>query len=220
MDTKIQHRITLNRHATLLKGRNLDQKDQKWYFQIVRLFSGSEIRLPGAKTFSPNYDKHFPASFPSLKTGAMSIYTQCKFYIAVQELIIEWLDYQTEASGYIYCHSCEDQIANSEWLNHANKNSDGFQIKNDNDAKKLIRFVKQPGLKTTVIKIERKDLVFFPIDIDQCGIVNTASNRQVFNAIMEVRNERMLECEIRSLFDLNQVLPIKHAHITVEIIIK
>ena len=193
-----------------------------WSFQIARLFSGLETRKRSSTWGNPFDDQTFPASFSKSKieTGNMSTFTQCKFYIAVKELIIEWQDYQTEVFGYIYCPSCYDQIAECKWLNHANK-SDGFptiKIDNDNDAKQLIRFVKQPGLKSTVKIVDKNDLIFFPIDIEKCEAVNTVHNEN--NNALETRKEHKLECEIRPLFGKKEILPIKNAHITVEIILK
>ena len=95
-------------------------------------------------------------------------------------------------------------------------------IENENEVKNLLTFVKSPGLKTTIIKIKKEDLEFFPIDISQCQIVNLHEKKiEGHNFVqLETRMEHKLECEIRSLFDVNEVLPIKHAHITVEIYVK
>lgn len=74
--------------------------------------------------------------------------------------------------------------------------------------------MKSPGLKTTIVKIDTPDLNFQPVDLKLCRVARTAESNS------EMRREHMLELDIRSLFDENEVLPIKHAHITVEIHIK
>ena len=88
------------------------------------------------------------------------------------------------------------------------------KLRNEKDSKQLLRFVKSPGLKTTIVKVDKEDLKFYPLDLRLCRIARSAES------ILEIRKELMLECDIRSLFDENEVLPIKHAHITVEIHVK
>ena len=87
---------------------------------------------------------------------------------------------------------------------------------NPNDAKQLLRFVKSPGLKTTNINIQKEDLEFFPIELNQCETEKEISEEMVGKSL-QVRRIHQLDCEIRPLFDQKQPLPIKYAHITVEI---
>ena len=150
-----------------------------------------------------------------------------KFYIAVKEVIIEWEDYQEEIAGYVHCEAREDLVGDSEWYNKPN--TPWFNKPNDNkyqnpsDSKQLLRFVKSPGLKTTNIKICKEDLEFFPIDLENCRKQSVIEEELVkATRYLEVRREHHLGCELRPLFEstdteTNEILPIKHAHITVEI---
>lgn len=192
----------------------------KWILPIARLFSGSEKYLPGSKVYRDNDGLVYAASYSDsvIETGNMSV--GGKFHIAVKELIIEWEDYQAEVAGYIHCGVCVDLMKKSKILNPALKGP-GVSTES-NEIQNLLTFVKAPGLKTTLTKINKEDLEFFPIDIEQCEVINLVEKiKKYYNAEeLETRKEHKLECEIRSLFDENKVLPIRHAHITVEIDVK
>ena len=140
-----------------------------------------------------------------------------KYLIAVKELIIEWTDYQSEFSGCVHCEACEDPLLNSGWFlnDYADSNLE-FNENDENGYKRLLRFVKPPGRKMTFVNIEKDELQFFPIDLQRCipHVSYTSSVNKQTKGIVD------LECEIRSLFDKNELLPIKNAHMTVEIIIK
>ena len=83
------------------------------------------------------------------------------------------------------------------------------------DTNQLLRFVKQPGLKTTYIKKDQEELDFYPIDLNKCKIAT-----EIKKSNDTTIRENNLECELRSLWKENEKLPIKHAHITVEIVVK
>ena len=201
-------KININRHAKLqYRDDGAEGKEAYWCFPIAKLYSGE---ISGR-----NIERQFsPASFSKsvFNDGDMAILLKSKFYIAVKELIIEWQDYQRETAGYIYCRSCDDQIAECSWLHHL--------IENEDDTKILLRFVKAPGLKTTILKIDKGDLEFIPISIEKCEVLNSIQQKRQRAKYSEIRREHRFECEIRSLFDKNETLPIKHAHITVEIMLK
>ena len=149
------------------------------------MHSGSGRTAPGGSLIGPNgtfgfvsdSEREVPVTYSKsdMKKGIMTLWNRLNFYIAIKELIIEWQDYQTEVCGYIYCRGCEDQIAKSEWLDHLNRIRDT----NENDAKKLLCFVKSPGLKTTVMKIQNDDLEFFPVRITRCELEREISNELV-----------------------------------------
>ena len=75
--------------------------------------------------------------------------------------------------------------------------------------------MKQPGLRTTSIKIHNEDLDFHRLDLDKCKIATEIKK----NDDVTIRENR-LECELRSLWNESEKLPIKCAHMTVEIIVK
>ena len=77
--------------------------------------------------------------------------------------------------------------------------------------------MKSPGLKTTNIKVVKEDLEFFPIELKQCEVKSVIEEEMVVGKSLQVRREHQLDCEIRPLFDKKQPLPIKYAHLTVEI---
>lgn len=135
-----------------------------------------------------------------------------KFYIAVKELIIEWKECQSEFVGYVHCDACfetTDLDYEPVWLTtHSEK---------DEEYVKLARFVKEPGRKITFLEIEKSDMNFFPIKLWPI-----ASEMKCHDFTGRETNQKYcpLEVEIRSFFDENEILPIKHAHITVEIIVK
>lgn len=105
-------------------------------------------------------------------------YTFCRFFIAVKELITEWQDYQTEVCGYIHCDACEDFIDKSLHFNHAILDETEMQGKNKKACKEILRFVKSPGLKTTVVKVNAADLKFHPIDLKPCKIEREVKNKE------------------------------------------
>ena len=221
--SEIKGRMTITRYANNENKKLLDYQNF-WYFSITRLYSGVNYSDGEYKPniFSPlenwTYDSKKPV-YPMFNStfvqnpSSTRIYTYCKFFIAVKELIIEWKDYQAEVAAYVHCNACDDVMDQSQWFNRPNKEE------NQNDSRQLIRFVKSPGLKTTNIKIDKEQLDFFPIQLEKCSVVS-----KIFDEIklhkgknLQIRREHELKCEIRSLFDDKQSLPIKHAHITVEI---
>ena len=141
------------------------------------------------------------------------------FHIAVKELTIEWQDYQREFSGYIYCEACEDRTDESSWYKRIIEDSE-LSDPDQDKTKELLRFVKSPGLRTTNIKINKGDLEFFPIKLNKCKVLKQYHKEVMNGEFLEIRREHQLECEIRPLFDEKQNLPIKNAHITVEIYLK
>ena len=220
-----KERLSISRYAKLREDRLY------WNLDIARLYSKASYKRDdkGKKTeYQPTF-----LEFGGLGSAGSIIlkkysYPTMKYYIAVKELIIEWQDYQAEVSGYIHCQSCEDLVDQSHFLTHAMKSDapktshtpySEIHYANMQDSKQILRFVKSPGLKTTSIKIEKENLEFFPIDMHQCEI-DTLKETLIDSRFIETRNEHILECQIRPLFDQNQILPIKYAHITVEIYIK
>ena len=213
MSEKRLGQATLSRYASL-KNKTPEEETQKfWWLPIARIYSGSEIYDYGLEKGKLKQGM-VPAVVTSNHLGIreMQVLDRSAYQIAVRELIIEWDDYQTEFSGYIYCYSCEDQIDRSTWLDHPLKRDAIAQY--ETESKQLLRFVKQPGLKTTIVKVETPDLKFYSLDLNKCPIEREAKNAR------EIRREHRLECEIRSLFAQDDVLSIKNAHITVELIIK
>ena len=79
------------------------------------------------------------------------------------------------------------------------------------------------------MKIPENELFFLPIDLEKsessvvkefrfCNINVNSKYKGRYGTL--TRREHEIVCEIKSLFDANEVLPIKKAHLTVEIIIK
>ena len=234
---EIKGRITISRYSKVFKRiiRHDDQFSDRpfWYLWITQLYSGVRYFEGEYKTKNDGliqgyfYDTEktmhpmHMSSFTKKPAGGAKIFSDWKFYIAVKELIIEWEDYQAEIAGYVHCKACEDLIDQSEWFNHYSENSDiensdTKRLENPNDSKQLLRFVKSPGLKTTNIKVQKEDLQFFPVNLKQCGVESVVEEEIVVGKSLQVRREHRLDCEIRPLFD-NQQLPIANAHITVEI---
>lgn len=204
---------TISRYAIFCKKLHEADNDKLyWRLPIARLHSGK--RKTGL--LPPEQRKFWPAfcSNGQMKTGELSVNEHSKFRIAVRDIIIEWEDYQAEFCGYIYCSACDDQVERSAWLSHVRNDSDDSKEKNENESKQLLRFGKSPGRKTTIVKIETNDLKFHCIDLNQCLVLTKGECR------VAVRREHYLECEIRSLFDENEILPIKNALITVEIYVE
>ena len=189
---------------------------EKWWFPIARLHSAQRTnvtnRYTGKKLECPMCPAIFGTS--NIETGYVDLLGACRFYVAVKELVIEWDDYQAEVSGCIRCLACEDRVPDSHVLTHYYK-TDKTMHKNHIDTNQLLRFVKQPGLKTTYIKIDKEDLDFHRLELDKCKIATEIKK----DNDMTIR-ENNLECELHSLWNENEKLPIKHAHLTVEIVLK
>ena len=224
---EIKGRITISRYAKKEVRKKRQGSEARWHLWITRLYSGVRYfegeykieKLNSANKYIYDVEKTIhPIHVSSFtKTLVSKAIFSWKFYIAVKELIIEWEDYQAEIAGYVYCKACEDLIDQSEWFNHADENFDGQKFENPNDSKQLLRFVKSPGLKTTNIMVLKEDLEFFPIELKQCEVKSVIEEEMVVGKSLQVRREHQLDCEIRPLFDKKQPLPIKYAHITVEI---
>ena len=86
-----------------------------------------------------------------------------------------------------------------------------------NNFKQLLEFVKPPGRKTMFIQVATEQLVYIPVDLAKLKKIsgNLGPPERKYSTRMS-----QLECKLTSLFDENEVLPIKNAHMTVEIIIK
>jgi len=235
---EIKGRITISRYAKFGSVERFRHNEYAvrpfWYVWITRLYSGVRYFEGEYKTekdgfiqgYFYNTDKTMHpmhmSSFTKKPAGGAKIFSDWKFHIAVKELIIEWEEYQAEIAGYVHCEACEDLIDQSEWFNHDSElsNSEISNIsspENLNDSKQLLRFVKSPGLKTTNVKIQEEDLEFFPINLKQCKVKSVIEEEIVAGKSLQVRREHYLDCKIRPLFDETQALPIKYAHITVEI---
>ena len=135
-----------------------------------------------------------------------------KFYIALKELIIEWKDIQSELVGYVHCDACFETVdPNREpvWITTPHDKNEDYV--------KLARFVKEPGRKITLLEIKKSDMQFFPIKL-----WSIVSERKIYDYSGTEINRKYcpLEVEIRSFFEEDEILPIKHACITVEIIVK
>ena len=79
------------------------------------------------------------------------------------------------------------------------------------------------------MKIPDNELFFLPIDLEKsqssvvkefrfCNINVNSKYKDRFGTL--TRREHEILCEIKSLFDADEVLPIKKAHLTVEVRIK
>ena len=155
----------------------------------------------------------------NLKHGPCNIYDNSmhgnmiaptKMAIAVKELVIEWDDYQTEACGYIQCKGIQDPT--EYYLNmNGSLEKDQSNRKPGQNMIQLLRFVKKPGLKTTFIQIASENMNFQTLDMKLIPIVLYQRRSKKF-----VRTDD-IELRLHSLFDENEILPIKNAHITVEI---
>ena len=153
--------------------------------------------------------KHGPCNiYDNSKHGYMIAPT--KMAIAVKELVIEWDDYQTEACGYIQCKGIQDPT--EYYLNmNGSLEKDQSNRKPGQNMIQLLRFVKKPGLKTTFIQIASENMNFQTLDMKLIPIVLYQRRSKKF-----VRTDD-IELRLHSLFDENEILPIKNAHITVEI---
>ena len=219
-------RITINRYAKKETRKKNQGPETSWYLYISRLYSGGRY-YKGEYKIEKNFPErgftydittaNNPMGSSLSNPSSLDTFSGWRFFIAVRELIIEWDDYQREVSGYIHCKGCADLVEESRWLIHSKENSDDDRYKLENNGKQLLRFVKSPGLKNTNMKIKKEDLEFFPIDLNQCDIA--ALYEEEHGKCLQVRREHHLECEIRPLFD-NEPLPIKYAHITVDVFLQ
>ena len=73
-----------------------------------------------------------------------------------------------------------------------------------NRGKQLLRFVKPPGRKTTFIHLENE--TYFGLYLKKTGEIFSSRQRK-----------HEIECAIKPMFNENEVLPIKNAHLTVNI---
>ena len=80
---------------------------------------------------------------------------------------------------------------------------------NLNKDKQLLRFVKPPGRKNTFIHIPNEEEAYYGLNLE-------ARSKPFGN---KKRWLHEIQCAIKPMFDENEVLPIKYAHITVEIMI-
>ena len=138
--------------------------------------------------------------------------TPTKLAIAVKELVIEWDDYQTEACGYIQCKGIQDPT--EYYLNmNGSLEKDQSNRKPGQNMIQLLRFVKKPGLKTTFIQIASENMDFLRLNMTLFP-QHFRSTHESDNKLMRIDD---IKLHLRSLFDENEILPIKNAHITVEI---
>ena len=140
------------------------------------------------------------------------------YWIAIKELIIEWEDYQNENAGYIYCEAALDEFRES-WIETSygapNVDIPEPHPRQKSNFQQLLQFVKPPGRKITYIKVTTEQLLYVPIDLHKCRMVMMVRGG---GRSYSVRRHE-LRCELKSLFGENE-LQIKHAHMTVEVIIK
>ena len=132
--------------------------------------------------------------FDSVKTFPEG-FPGSQYFITVNELVIEWENDQNEVCGYVECLDCEDEVLKNQnrGINWVEKNPKHYDLEKD---KQILRFVKPSGEKITIIKIE---------------------NQKYYGLELEGPGMHEIECAIKPMFDENEVLPIKNAHITVEI---
>ena len=118
-----------------------------------------------------------------------------QYSIAVKELLIEWEDYQNEVCGYVECLDCEDEVLKNQnqGIHWVDKNPKHCDLEKD---KQILRFVKPAGQKITFLKIENQK--YYGLELEGPGL-------------------HEIQCAIKPMFDESEVLPIKNAHITVEI---
>ena len=140
--------------------------------------------------------------------------TPTKIAIAVKELVIEWDDYQIEACGYIQCDGVQDL---TEYFLNMNGLLERHPAgrKSGQNMVQLLRFVKKPGLKTTFIQIAKENMNFQILDMK----LFPSFSSEGFSSESDNRLVRIddIKLQLKSLFDENAILPIKNAHITVEI---
>ena len=183
----------------------------QWIFPIGQL---------AAHEYGPNKEIS-PVGDNFFQHGSGNVLKGKNYFIAVKELIIEWQDYQNEVAGIIYCSASSDTMRNT-WIepvfqppNHRPDLTKPHTKQKDN-FKQLLHFVKPPGRKTTFVKIPTDEVQYTPIDLRKCPIYSSFTQGGRAWAMKRFT----LECELKSLFDENEILPIKNAHMTVEIVIK
>ena len=160
-------------------------------FRLLQLMTEEKVDV---------FTKLYPAGFP-----------EGQYFIAVKELVIEWEDYQNEYCGYVECLQCECEVMknmNSErkWVNCITATPSYIDLNKD---KQLLRFVKPPGRKNTFIHIPNEEEAYYGLKLDKRSTPFGNKRRRLHE----------IQCAIRPMFDENEVLPIKYAHITVEIMI-
>ena len=167
----------------------------------------TEVLIINAHARKTESDKNLIFPIVNLQCKYNGNQNHAQHYLAVKELIIEWNDYQTEICGYIHCEAIEDAIS---------KNARSYHTKVDEDRKRgqnmkeLLRLVKSPGRKTSFIKVPNDELNFVHLDMKKFKTQRTDRFRtDSFNHDVEI--------SLKSLFNANEVLPIQHAHITVEL---
>ena len=76
--------------------------------------------------------------------------------------------------------------------------------------------MKKAGLKTSFIQIPKEKMTFYTLDLrDVKQTFEEELREEGFNRYIRRQHEIILH--LKSLFDDNEILPIKKAHITVEI---
>ena len=192
-------RITVSRYG---------KKDDKnvFLFRILEI-STEDGPGPGLQK-DPWVDDEFKSRSPLGFPGS-------QYFIAVKELIIEWEDTtrNREICGYIECFQCENSISENwnmqrKWVPYIAQH-----IRDKYEDSQLLRFAKPLGKQTTFLNIENEK--FFGLEL-HCK--NGTQRHFGTEAQPEWLHE--IQCAIKPMFDENEVLPIKNAHITVEIIIK
>ena len=190
---------------------NFNDKSQ-WIFPIGEL---AAHEYDSKKEVSPVCDNFFKHESSNVLKGK-------NYYVAVKELIIEWQDYQNEAAGFVYCSGASETIGYDSWIqpvmqppNHRTDLPRPHTMQKEN-FKQLLHFVKPPGRKTTFVKIPTDEMQYSQIDLRKCtrSFFSTTTGR----AWSLLRFT--LQCELKSLFDEKEILPIENAHMTVEIVIK
>jgi len=198
--------------------QHIDESNKlRWFLPIGQLISYCD----GSEKISPDFYK------PNIN----DVLIDRKYYIAVKNLIIEWQDYQDEVAGFVSCSGVHDTVANSNWIRHAvspaptQPNMPEAHPMQQQNFKQLLHFVKLPGRKTTFVKIPTDELQYVKIDLNNCPITTEFSpDIQLKSSWVRTPEDKAriheFRCELKSLFDETEILPIKHAHMTVEIIIK
>ena len=91
---------------------------------------------------------------------------------------------------------------------------DGYQTQNK---KQLLRFVKKAGVKTSSIQIPKDKMTFYTLDLRDVKQTFEEELREKEGFNRYIRRQHEIILHLKSLFDDNEILPIKNAHITVEI---
>ena len=167
----------------------------------------TEVLIISAHGTKSESDKNLTFPIVNLQCKYNGNQNQAQHSLAVKELIIEWNDYQSEICGYIHCDAIDDAISKNPRSYHTRVDEDR---KREQNTKELLRFVKSPGRKTSFIKVPTDELNFFNLDMKKFKTQRTDRYRtDSFNHDVEI--------SLKSLFNANEVLPIQHAHITVEV---